>query len=463
MIKTSSTFLLVILFQFLNLYGQTAIISGKCEGCNNSKILFYSLSDPVSRKLIPLRAVSCNRDDEFYAEIPVKDTAFISFRYGCCRFDLIVREGKNYVVNIPSNACNEGNCDNSRFDNNNSMIPEVLNDSLDINNLIRIFDAEFNPVFNQVAERIEKRAGKEKIPQLLEYINKITGLSENAFFKDFVKYRLVMLNVVAYGEHTGKVQDSVIINCKFNPLNPAYTDLAEQLYSRTFRVLLSGNAGEKLTRAIEKSSPSLIMELLSQYSGISNPLLQQYVILMNTFYGYYEGYIKTENATGIFDLLQTEGRSEYIRNLAAVLKERIVEFTPGTFPPSFSLPDSTGKLISIMELKGKFTLIIFIKSADFYTTGELSILSSWANRFSGRLNVVAVITGRNFNEICSQFKRFSNSWLFLNASDSPFISDIYDLKIFPSFFLLDTEGKIAIRYCPPPSENLEGLIAKLLK
>ena len=34
------------------------------------------------------------------------------------------------------------------------LIPEVVNDPQDINNLIRIFDSDYNPIFNLIAERV---------------------------------------------------------------------------------------------------------------------------------------------------------------------------------------------------------------------------------------------------------------------------------------------------------------------
>ncbi len=461
MIRKFFTLLPSSLLLLINSHAQTATVTGRGEGCNNATILFYKLSDPVSKKLLPLTSVNCNGNGEFQAEIPVSETTFILFRCGSYRFSLIVREGKRYEVAVPAFACNSAEDENYLFGDESTLIPEVLNDSLDINNLIRIFDSEFNVVFNRVAERIDKRSGREKIPELVESLNRITGVSKDPFFRDFVNYRLVMLNTVAWGEYPGRVQDSVIINREFNPFNPAYTDLIEQLYSHTFRMILSGNRKEELSKAIAGASPSAISAVLSMHAGISDPLLQQYVILMNTFYGFYDGYVNKEYAAAVFDSLKAGGGSKYIRNLASVLGNRIDEFAPGTFPPPLSLPDSTGRLFSVTDLRGKPTLVAFIRNADYSTAGELPILKNWWGRYSGRLNVVAVITGRNFRETFSKLGKLPGEWIILNASDSPFISDIYELKIFPSFLLLDAQGRIAVRYCPPPSENMERLISGL--
>jgi len=38
----------------------------------------------------------------------------------------------------------------------------------------------------------------------------------------------------------------------------------------------------------------------------------------------------------------------------------------------------------------------------------------------------------------------------------------YDLKMYPSFLLLDREGKMIANPCPYPSEDLEGTINKIL-
>jgi len=453
---------LLLFFIFINTSARPVTVKGMGEGYNGVKLAFYLQSDPVSRKLIPLFLTECNEKGEFSAEVPVQGNAEIIIKSGIYRFVLLVREGREYELKLPAFEPATLAEESNPFIPGITIIPEVINDPNDINNLIRSFDARYNTVFNRVSERVEKGIKKDEIPGLIESLNKVTGFSEDPFFKDFVNYRIIMLNVVAYGEYTGRREDSILINRKFVPENPAYTDLVEQMYGNYFKMLLSGSMREEFSRSVNRASPSEIMKIMLRDGKAVNPLLQQYVILMNTYYGYFNGLIKEENAIALFDSLRIGGKSDYIRNLATLLKQHATALSQGTFPPPFFLPDTSGKKISADEFRGRYLLLVFIKETDYASLGELALLKSWSDNFKDDVSVVAIITGKNFREISSYFIKRKYNWIFLDGTDNPFIADLYDLRIYPSFILLDREGRIAVRYCPLPSENLEGFLKSIL-
>ncbi|MGQ9620444.1 MAG: TlpA family protein disulfide reductase [Bacteroidales bacterium] len=453
----------ILFASLLNSAGQSAIIKGSGEGYEGVKLLFYRESDPVSRKLLPLQIVRCGEKGEFSAEIPLKGTSLISIKSGIYNFKLLVYEGKRLEVKLPPYIPMPPGAGSNPFVAERTVIPEVLSDTNDINNLMRVFDSEYNPVFNMVSERISKSVKKEEIPGIIERLNRLTGYSDNSFYNDFVQYRIIMLNIVAHGQYPGRREDSIFINRRFVPENPAYTDLIEQLYGNCFRVIMTGPLQEYLTDALNRSSPAEIMKVLTQDGKIINPMLQQYVILMNTYYDYYNGFLREENITGILDSLATGGDNEYIKNLASVLKERISDLSPGTYPPAFELPDSTGKIMKPGDFRGKYLLLVFIRDTDYASMSEMALLKSWLEKFKENLNLVAVLTGNNYYEMLSYFSKRGYRWIFLNGTDSPFLTAQYEIRVYPSFLLLNTEGKIAVKYCPLPSENLEGFLRNIFK
>jgi len=453
---------LLLFFVFINTAARPVTIKGRGEGYSGEKLAFYLQSDPVSRKLIPLFVTGCNENGEFSAEITVKDNAVIVIKSGIYRFMLLVREGLEYELKLPARDPVTPAEESNPFIPGITIIPEVANNPYDINNLIRAFDSQYNTVFNRVSERVEKGIKKDEIPGLIESLNTVTGISDDPFFKDFVNYRVVMLNVVAYGEYMVRREDSIIINRKFVPENPAYTDLVEQMYRNYFKMLLSGPLKDEFSRSVNRASPSEIMRIMDRGGKAVNPLLQQYIILMNTYSGYFNGLMKEENAIAIFDSLSIGGKSVYIKDLAILLKHHATALSQGAFPPPFSLPDTSGKKVSVDEFKGRYMLLVFIKETDYASLGELALLKSWSDNFKDNVSIVAIITGKNYMEKASYFIKRRYNWIFLDGTDNPFLADLYDLRVYPSFMLLDREGRIAVRYCPLPSENLEGFLRSIL-
>ncbi|HOU31123.1 MAG TPA: hypothetical protein PLG42_07660, partial [Bacteroidales bacterium] len=150
-------------------------------------------------------------------------------------------------------------------------------------------------------------------------------------------------------------------------------------------------------------------------------------------------------------------------NLALILKQNATALAPGTFPPPFYLPDSSGRMVTAGDFQGKFLLLVFIKETDYASLSELALLKSWISNFKDNVILAAVITGKNYRDMLSYFRKRGYDWLFLDGTVNPFLADLYDLRIYPSFMLLDREGRIAVRYCPSPSENLEGFLKSILE
>jgi len=463
MMRIRNSVILSLLLFSAKLVSQPAVIKGCGEGYGNVELFFFRLSDPVSHKLIPLQVVKCNEKGEFFAEISLKERSRINIKTGIYNFILLASPGKEYLLKLPPCIPKPEGGESNPFITERNVIPEVINDSTDINNLIRRFDEVYNPVFNRVSEHIAKGLKKDEIPGIISSLNKVTENQADPFYSDFVIYRMIMLNAVAYGEFPDRREDSVLINRNFMPDNPAYTDLVEQLYGNCFKAMLTSGMRDVLIRALENSSPMEIRKIFTREGKIINRQLQDYVILENIYSGFYEGFVKDRNVYGILDSLISEGGSDYIRNLASLLKNHILFFSPGTYPPEFSLPDSTGEKVTPVRFRGKFVLLLFIRDTDYAALSELSLLKSWAGRFENNLSIVAVITGPGYREKLRFFMKRNYGWTFLDASESPFISYYYDLKVYPSFFLLDREGKIAVKYCPAPSENLEVFIRNILE
>lgn len=457
-----NTFIFLFLFNTLLSYTQHVVVRGTGEGYAGVPLTVSLRSDPVTGKQIPLFIVNCNENGEFTTEIPLKGMEMVYLKAGIANFALLAAEGHEYNLRLSPYQPVPEEYENNPFFTGKTIIPEVVNDTSDINNLIRRFDALYNTVFNRVADRVAKKISREEIPSLISRLNSFTASTSDQFFNDFVTFRLIMLNAAAWGEYPGRREDSILINRIFVPENPAYTDLIEMLYRDSFRQLMTGPFKNEFLRALNISSPAAIMKVLEHDGKVVNPELQQYIILLNSYYGYHNGLFEEKMVCALLDSLAFGGKTGYIRKLASVLKSDITALTPGSVPPYFELPDSTGRKISPGEFAGKYLLLVFIKSADYNALSELTLLKSWAGKYSSDMIPVAVLAGKNFSEMLSFFRQRGFDWIFLDGSGSPFLAANYDIKLWPAFFLLNREGKIAVKYCPAPSENLESLISGII-
>lgn len=451
--------LLLILFNH-TIIAQTVRLSGSGQGYGNAELRFFSLTDPISKNLKPLFRISCDENGSFSCLVPCRETCVINIKTGIYCFYIQVNEGSDYNLRFPDFVPKPAGEEHNPYFAETRIIPVVVNDSNNINNLIRIFDTGYNPVFNEVADRISKNYKKNEIPSLIEKLNSISGSMSPSFNSAFIRFRIIMLNMVAYGIYPGRKEDSVMINQTFLPDNQAYTDLVEQLFTGNFRRFLTGPQKDNYIRAIGTSSLKELKSLVLGDGKAVNSQLLDYVILMNLYNEYWSGSIPLENTLKIMMALKEEGSSAFIRETASGMIEQIPAMLPGRIPPDFSLPGTGGKVFSLKDFKGKYLVLNFARSDNLSVMEEFSILKMWQNKYPNELTIVTILGDRDYRSALSKMKKYGFGWDFLDGSDAGILEYQYNIKMYPSFILLDTEGKIVANPAPYPSENLEWLVAK---
>jgi len=456
-------FTLFFLVIFSCLPGQVISISGSGRGYQNAELRIYSQSDPITKRFKPLFRTLCDEKGSFSFEVPCKGRELIYIRTGIFCFSINAAEGSKYEIRLPDFISKpRGEEQNPLFVEKN-LIPEIVNDTNDINNLIRIFDAEYDPIFNDVAERVFRNIKKGEIPGLIEKLNRVSRANGPVFYSNFVKYRMMMLNQVAFGTYPGRIEDSTLINARFDSENQAFLDLVEQLFTGYFRGLASGPLREAYNRALTSSSLNDLKYVILKDGKAVEKQLQEYIILLNLCSEYYNGSVPLENTIKIISSLKSDGFSPFIKEIASQLLEKIVSTLPGTIPPDFSLLNDNGRKVSLKDFKGRYLIMSFTRSDNPATVMEFGLLNMWYKKYQADLEVITILTDHDYKSAMKKMENNGFKWTFLDGSSSDFLEYQYDIKMYPTFLVLDRENRIIADPASFPSEYLESWIRKLIR
>lgn len=454
---------LVLLSFSLFLNGQSVSIKGSGKGYNNTELRFFVQTDPVTKRLKPLATVRCDRDGKFSYDIAIAGRTTIFIRTGIYKFHLYVTEGTVYELSLPDFIPRTAAEEQEPFFIETEMIPGVINDQNDINNLIRIFDSHYNPVFNFAAESVFRNYRKDEMQKQIMELENFSKPGAVSFYNDYVKCRMIMLNLVASSTKQTQSLATQFINSGLSFENQAFTDLADQMFSGYFNTVSSGPLKDSYNRAIAIASFPELESVILNDKKIANKELADYVILLNLNAGYYERTLPGENVRKIISLMKSQCESGFIKNIASELSDKINSALPGNYPPALTLEDSNGKMISLKDFRGKYLLLGFARADNMTSISELGIVKMWQNKYARDLNVVTILTDNNFKTASESIKKYGFNWTFLNGSERDHLEFLYDIKMYPSFLLLDREGKIFADPCPFPSEDLEAAIGRILR
>jgi hypothetical protein len=272
---------------------------------------------------------------------------------------------------------------------------------------------------------------------------------------------MIMLRLVGASAQYQLIAED-LINSGFTSDNQAYCDLAQQMYSGYFSKFSSGQMRDSFNRAIATASFSELKSIILREGKVKNKELADFVILMNLYSEYYIHGLPAENVRKIITIMKSQVESDNLKTTASIILERLNSSLPGNLLSDFFLPDNQGRVMSIKDFHGKYVLLGFARSDNSASLVELGIINMWQKKYVKDIQVVTILADKNFNPGFTILRNHGFNWIFLDGSKRIDLDFVYDLKMYPSFILLDREGKIIADPCLYPSEDLENFIYKIL-
>jgi len=91
------------------------------------------------------------------------------------------------------------------------------------------------------------------------------------------------------------------------------------------------------------------------------------------------------------------------------------------------------------------------------------MLAELYRRYSDRLVIVTVTNDPNGEEYRQFLKKYHYDWVFLQYDNNPGIMKEYDIRAFPTCFLIGPDGRLILSPAPSPTENFESRFVSILK
>jgi hypothetical protein len=334
----------------------------------------------------------------------------------------------------------------------------------ELNFMIRAFNDAFYPyyykfVINAYGNRVDRKelnlAGKE--------ITAPFDSIDDPFLKSYIDYRLGML--YHYGS---QVSNQKIVHEYFlrKPVlydNPAYMELFNQVYKNYFVAFAEQNPGLKLPMVLNHEKDySEANEILSHESALKNDTLRELVMLKGLYDGFYDGKNIPSSMIQLLDSLRLNSSNEIHRQAVKDIMLEITRILPGYEPPDFSLYSSDSSLVRLSDFSGNYVYLNFCNSFGYYCVREYEYLRILHERLGERISIVTILVDDSFDNIQELEIGKNYPWTFLHFSNQPDLLDDYDIRGYPTYFLIGPEGRLILSPAPSPVENFESTFLRIL-
>jgi hypothetical protein len=91
------------------------------------------------------------------------------------------------------------------------------------------------------------------------------------------------------------------------------------------------------------------------------------------------------------------------------------------------------------------------------------MLNSLYDKHQELLEIVTILVDNDYDVINSFLERSNYPWIFLHYGNQASIIKEYDVRAFPTYYLIGQDGKLEVSPAPSPGEEFEARLFKLLR
>ncbi|HCT29371.1 MAG TPA: TlpA family protein disulfide reductase, partial [Bacteroidales bacterium] len=94
---------------------------------------------------------------------------------------------------------------------------------------------------------------------------------------------------------------------------------------------------------------------------------------------------------------------------------------------------------------------------------EFTILQKLNEKYKQRLQIVTICVDNDKNDITNLLKNTGYDWTFLHYGNKPEIVKDFDIRAYPTYFLIGPDKKLLLSPAPSPEEDFEIKFFKILR
>jgi len=460
---------LIIIVLFLNYFqgnAQQVLIKGNAKSYAGNILQIKCYEDQISFKEKELASCKVDTSGNFMFKFELKQTIKSFIHLNVFKGILYLEPGKEYEIVLPQkvNKLPEDEL-NPFFDEKEFYITILNHDDKELNPSIEKFVYQYDAYVDKYFYLYNGRLDKLIVDSIVNAIDKSLEGRENHFFNEFKEYSYFSLRLLAYERNKEKLIESAFKNRPILYQNPAYMDLFNQVFSNFLAYYSKTKQGEKIPYyLIKEKSLKNIKKALSDTAVLQDDKLQDLIIAKSLFGNFYKDDYPQESIILMMDSLKITSKYPENRLIANNILENITSLFVQYPAPDFELPDKSNKLHSLSGSKGKFVYLNFINPNSYSCLQELEMLKKMAAKNYEMLEIVSIVVCSKQEDMQKLIKEKSYNWKFLFYSGNLELLKNYNVRAYPTYYLINPESKLAMSPAFPPTEaSFEARYSDILK
>ena len=451
--------LFIFCFAFFHLSAQSVFINGYAPGYKNQEMTLFTYGDFVSNVEIPVATQQVNDSGFFKFRFDTKEIKYILLRAGKQKANMYLEPGREYKIYFP--LPDSGRVVNPNVEQKVDLTFAVT-DSTELNALIIDYNEQFGKFWTDNYQYFVQKKSRARLDSFeLNMLARYAALN-NPYFKSYIIYNIAELDLNTF---QGK-NDLARKYISGKPVlydSHEYMNFFNKYFNKYLQFFCLGKNGSTLTEAINtKASYESCLEALSIDKLLKSDTLRELVLINGLSQLYYLREFKRANIIRILERISSTSKIEKHQAIAGNVLRSFSKLQPGAPAPAFSLKDKTGKQINLSDFDGKYVYLDFWATWCSPCLQELKLMVELQKKYGDKIVFISITTDED-STLLKKFllKNPKYDWLFLQG-DAHVKAD-YEIQSIPSYFLINTFGKLEQSPALRPSEMIEATFSELTR
>lgn len=283
--------------------------------------------------------------------------------------------------------------------------------------------------------------------------NSITE-SENQFVNDYTKYRIAAIEYLFKSKPLKNLQNEYFVGKPILYQNPAYCELLIEINDKYFLHRSQQAQGNVFRQALNKGNLSKIREMLSKNNDyLYSKDFCDFLILQNAYSEFYDSSFSRSALLEIVNSVANETTNANNKKIAEDIRNTIVKLLAGYAAPDFELEDIDGNTKSLKSFSDKYIYLGFFSVNSYGSIQDFYLIDMLSKKFGDKIHFISICVDDK-KDVENFIKSEKFNWTFLLCNNSSGILKKYDVRAFPTYYLIDKNGKFIKSPAPSPSEDI---------
>ena len=458
--RMSNRMVLAILLAVLSLNVSGAELTFSAPEYAGSSFTFYILPNFLTEKKEIVAEGVVDDAGNFKVDLNIASTIPIYSEFGVYKGWIIADPSVSYDLILPPKTENTST--------NPYFRPKLIHlgikncDQQSVNWLIDDFSRQYNMEMSNNMNQIFYRRSVETADTVVATLQKKFLMSQNHYFELFKTYKYAMIKYMAQIQDPTAIIDEYFTGKPILYALPEYSELFDKLFFKYLQYATQQLDGQKISVLLNTGAYDQLIDWLTNDEHFDKPLAEAVILrgIKQIFYS------KRFNTVGLFNILQRITDTSTIpihKESAQKIFNELARTMYGTIAPELSLLDLNGNMVTWDDFKGKYVYLCFTRSDNEKFLPHKELMKSFYQKYHDHLALVIVLEDEETDKNADLLRADGFEWTVLRGMTRREIYDSFNVRIMPTYFLIDPQGRMAGSQAPWPDENFEMQFSNILK